>query len=94
MSKKLTLKIAQNFLNDPDGVNLEDYTSMDDAAAQALGKHEGFLGLGGLFLGLGGLTSLSDAAAQALAQHEGDLYLDGKAEEAVELARKRLAKQK
>ena len=40
------------------------------------------------------LKSLSDAAAQALAQHEGDLYLDGKAEEAVELARKRLAKQK
>jgi len=82
MSKKLTLKIAQNFLNDPDGVNLNDYTSIDDAAAQALAQHKGKLYLKGL-------TSLSDAAAQALAQHKGNLYLDGKAEKAVERARKR-----
>jgi len=52
-----------------------------------LAQHEGFLGLPGL-------TSLSEAAAQALTQHKGDLWLNGKAEEAVELARERLAKQK
>ena len=121
MSKKLSLKIAQNFLIDQDeqqvidgevvvegpyGVNLEDYNSMDDDAAKALAQHKGDLDLGGLTslsdaaaqalaqqegpLYLISLTSLSDAAAQALAQHEGPLYLNGKAKEAVELARKRL----
>jgi len=105
MSKILTLEIAQKFLNDPDGESLGDYTSMDDAAAQALAQHKGWLNLSGLTslsdaaaealgqhkrdLNLLGLTSLSDAAAQALAQHEGWLYLRGAAEEAVNL-RKRL----
>jgi len=77
MSKMLTLEIAQKFLNRNflkqlfgGGENLMEYTSMDDAAAQALAQHEGDLGLSGL-------TSLSDAAAQALAQHKGGLYLDG-----------------
>jgi len=68
MSKILTLKIAEQFLDK--GYNLDHYTSMDDAAAQALAKHKGDLWLGGL-------TSLSDAAAQALAQHEGSLELRG-----------------
>ena len=128
MSEILTLEIAEQFLKDG-RVRLEDYTSMDDAAAQALaqhkgdlslegltslseaaaqalGKHEGGLWLAGLtslseaaaqalaqhegFLSLRGLTSLSDAAAQALGKHKGYLYLNDKAKEAVERARKRL----
>jgi len=112
MSKILTLEIAQKFLNPNflrqlfgSGVNLMEYTSMDDAAAQALAQHKGYLYLSGLTslsdaaaqalaqhqggLYLNGLTSLSEAAAQALAQHKGWLYLRGAAEEAVNL-RKRL----
>jgi len=70
MGKILTLEIAQKFLNDPDGESLGDYTSMDDAAAQALAQHKEILNLYSL-------TSLSDAAAQALTQHKGPLYLHG-----------------
>jgi len=100
MSKILTLEIAQKFLNRNflkqlfgGGENLMEYTSLDDAAAQALAQHDGYLDLGGLTslsdaaaqalaqhkgdLSLDGLTSLSDAAAQALAQHQGGLYLNG-----------------
>ncbi|MEE3074509.1 MAG: hypothetical protein VX739_02425, partial [Planctomycetota bacterium] len=40
------------------------------AAAEALAKHKGYLGLAGL-------TELSEAAAEALARHEGDLNLKG-----------------
>jgi len=69
MSKQLTLEIAQKFLQDGTG-DLDTFTSIDDAAAQALAKHEGNLSLDGL-------TSLSDAALQALAQHKGSLYLNG-----------------
>jgi len=54
MSKILTLEIAQKFLN-PNlrkelfggGVHLQVYTSIDDAAAQALAQHEGTLYLSG-----------------------------------------------
>jgi len=97
MSKQLTLKIAQKFLQDDTG-DLDAFTSIDAAAAQALAKHGGWLSLKGLtslsdaaakalakhkgLLSLNGLTSLSDAAAKALAKHEGWLYL-GKVESKV-----------
>ena len=48
----------------------DDLTSLSNAAAEILGKHEGDLYLGDL-------TSLSDAAAASLAKHEGDLDLNG-----------------
>jgi len=83
MSKQLTLEIAQKFLQDGTG-DLDAFTSIDDAAAQALAQHEGDLLLDEQLrlalkesLLLNGLTSLSDAAAKALAQYEGDLSLDG-----------------
>ena len=44
-------------------------TSLSDAAAESLSKHEGALDLSGL-------TSLSDAAAESLARHKGDLVLE------------------
>ena len=40
-------------------------TSLSDAAAESLSKHEGPLALNGL-------TSLSDAAAESLSKHKGD----------------------
>jgi len=67
-------------------LDLRGLTSLSEAAAQALAQLKGNLDLRGL-------TSLSEAAAQALAQHKG-VRLNGKAEEAVKLARERLAKQK
>ena len=72
----LTVEIAEKFLADNDSVDLSQFTSIEDAAAEALGKNRG----GPLFLN--GLTSLSDTAAEALAKHEGvgfngGLYLIG-----------------
>jgi len=70
MRQQLTLKIAQKFLQDEEG-DLDAFTSIDAAAAQALAQHKGTLWLYGL-------TSLSDAAAQALAKHKGgNLSLGG-----------------
>jgi len=67
MSTRLTLTIAKKYLQGDTG-DLEKFTSIDAAAAQALAQCKGRLDLPGL-------TSLSDAAAQALAQYEGDLSL-------------------
>ena len=69
MSEILTLEIAQKFLKGG-RVSLGDYTSIDEAAAQALAQQEGPFYLRNL-------TSLSDAAAQALGKHEGTLGLNG-----------------
>jgi hypothetical protein len=83
----LTLDIAKKFLEDSEGVDLQEFTSITDDAADALAQHEGDLVLNGLIslsdaaavalakhqaeLSLNGLTSLSDAAAAALAKHKG-----------------------
>ncbi len=69
-AKKLTKKIAKQFLADEDSVGLSDFTSIEDAAAQTLAKLKGTLWLYGL-------TSLSDAAAESLAKLKGYLSLDG-----------------
>ena len=74
-------------------LNLYGLTTLSDAAAESLSKHEGELDLRGLRelsdaaaeslskyqgkLWLGGLTELSDAAAESLSKHQGDLDLDG-----------------
>jgi hypothetical protein len=67
---KLTKKIAERFLADPDSVYLWGFTAVEDDAAESLGKHEGELQLNGL-------TSLSDVAAESLSKHEGELQLNG-----------------
>ena len=67
---ELDEEVAQSFLEDPDSVDLGDFTSITDAAAEVLSKHKGELALFGL-------TELSDAAAEALSKHEGELILDG-----------------
>lgn len=51
-------------------LRIDGLTSLSDAAAQSLSKHEGDLSLEGL-------TELSDGAAESLGRHEGSLYLDG-----------------
>ena len=72
---------------------LNGLTSLSDAAAECLTKHDGRLHLNGLTsisdaavvilskhkcdLYLDGLTDLSDAAAESLTKHEGRLYLRG-----------------
>ena len=86
-SKILTKAIAEQYLEDEDSVNTSHFTSIEDAAAQALSQHQGWLYLAYL-------TSLSDKAAEALAQHKGVLNLSDKAKEPVGRARKRLAKKK
>ena len=52
----LTVEIANQYLADADSVDTKQFTSIEDAAAEALTKHEGGLNLGGL-------TSLSDSQA-------------------------------
>jgi hypothetical protein len=68
--KVLTKEIAEQFLAD-DSVDLDEFTAIEDEAAESLSKHEG------ASLNLSGLTSLSDAAAKSLSKHEGDLNLEG-----------------
>ncbi len=57
----LTTEIAERFLKDNDSVDLSEFTSIEEAAAQALAKHEGSLCLKRL-------ESLSIAAAASLAK--------------------------
>jgi hypothetical protein len=64
----LTKEIAEQFLADEDSVDIGEFTTIEDAAAESLGEHSGELYLG--------LTSLSDAAAESLSKHLGDLNLD------------------
>lgn len=64
--KVLTKEIAEQFLADEDSVNLNEFTAIEDAAAESLSKHEGELDLDGL-------TSLSDAAVESLSKHEGGI---------------------
>jgi len=68
----LTKEIAEQFLEDEDSVDLEEFTSIEDDAAETLGEGSASLTANGLFqerprLSLDGLTSLSDAAAESLA---------------------------
>ena len=67
----LTVEIAEHFLADTSSSNLSQYTSIEDAAAEALAKHNGYL------LSLNGLTELSETASEALAKFQGNLGLNG-----------------
>ena len=72
MSKSniLTLEIAEKFSKDNDSVDLFEFTTLEDAAAKVLAKHEGMLWLSEI-------KSVSDAAASALSKHKGSLNLIG-----------------
>ena len=61
--KRLTKEIAEQFLADDESVDLNEFTELDDDAAESLSKHEGSLSLDGL-------TSLSDAVAESLVKHK------------------------
>ncbi|MDA7532383.1 hypothetical protein OAK70_02420 [Akkermansiaceae bacterium] len=67
----ITENIAEQFLKDNDSVDLQPFTSIDDAAAESLSKYKGVLWLDGL-------TELSDAAFETLSKHDGGLGLDHK----------------
>ena len=49
MSQELTLKDAQKFLQDNDAVDLSEFISIADAAAEALAKKRGRWGFSCLF---------------------------------------------
>jgi len=69
MKKELTWEIAEQFLKNSNSVDLPEFVTISDAAAESLGKLKGWLHLNGL-------TSLSDAAAESLAKHKGYLGLN------------------
>ena len=84
----LTAAIAVRYLEDNDSVDLNDFLSLTEEAAQVLSLHDGNLSLSGLrllspesasalsrhagSLSLRGLTTLSDGVASALARCVGD----------------------
>ena len=94
--KVLTKEIADEIIiKEKDSVflYLDEFTQIDDQAAEVLAKRQGVLSLSGLTelsdnaaeslskhkdsLRLDGLTELSDAAAESLSKHKGSLSLDG-----------------
>jgi hypothetical protein len=87
MSKEhiLTLEIAEQFLEDPDSISLDEYTSIQDAAAESLSKHQGELYLSGL-------TQLSDAAAESLSKCQCQYLMLGGLEELSDAAAESLSK--
>ena len=68
----LTKEIAeQRILVGEYHVDLSEFTSIEDDAAESLSKLQGGLSLNGL-------TEITDAAAESLSRFQGDyLYLDG-----------------
>ena len=74
-------------------LSFNSITSLSDASAESLSRHQGSLSLDGLTtlsdasaeslsrhqgsLSLDGLTTLSDASAESLSRHQGDISLDG-----------------
>jgi hypothetical protein len=67
----IDVETAEAFLEDPEGISLSRATSLDDAAATTLSRHEGQLLLNFV-------ASLSDAAAESLSKHKGyNLNLSG-----------------
>jgi len=62
--KVLTKEIVGEFLKNADSIDLSDFISIEDDAAQILAQHKGDLRLKGL-------KSLNDAAAYSLAKLSG-----------------------
>ena len=90
--KVLTNEIAEQFITG-ETLDLSEFTSIEDAAAESLSKHQGDLWLSGLtklsdaaaenlskhkgYLIFECLTELSDAAAESFSKHKGELQLSG-----------------
>ena len=68
--KVLTKEIAEQFLADPYSVDVEEFTTIEDDAAEVLSECD-------WPLNLYGLIDLSDAAAEFLSKHKGGICLDG-----------------
>jgi hypothetical protein len=71
--KILTKKIAERLLADcgsADSLYLDEFTNIEDDAAEVLTQHKGDLFLNGL-------RDMSVGVAKALAQHKGELWLGG-----------------
>ena len=66
MSKVLTKEIADEWIADEDSHDLCEFEAIDDAAAESLSKHEGYLYLNSL-------KELSDAAVESLGKHKGEI---------------------
>ena len=66
----LTAEMAERWDGTNSPVDISQFTSIEDEAAEELAKHK-------RQLYLVGLTSLSDGAAEALGKHEGTLFLWG-----------------
>ena len=94
MTPKLTNAVAEKVIFDgDDSIDIDEFTTMEDGAAEILSKNEGYLPLNGLtdlsdpaaehlskhegVLLLNGLAVISDAAAKSLSRHQGDLSLHG-----------------
>ena len=60
--KILTKKIAEQFLDDHESIELSNFVKIEDSAAKSFSKFKGYE------LHLGGLDSLSDVAAKSLAK--------------------------
>ena len=68
----LTVSMAEQFIKDPDSVELSVFSDISDDMLKVLAKSKNDLDLG--------LTKLSDLAADSLSKCKGDLFLDGLSE--------------
>ena len=64
----LTKEIAERFVKTPDSVDLSDFTSIEDSAAEIISNYEGQLSLYGL-------SKLSSKSAKFLSRHKGRLLI-------------------
>lgn len=89
----MNLNVAEQFLADPDSIDLTQILTLDDDAAETIAKYQGDLTLSSLIelsdraatalakhkgqLSLNSLSKFTDAVAQALSMHKGDLLYLG-----------------
>ena len=82
MSEKvLTTEIAEQFLQDHESVDLDDFATISEAAAEILIKFDGDMGHGQGSLYIDGLKSISKSVAEILSQCKGSLMLGGEKNE-------------
>ena len=79
--KVLTKEIAEQFLQDHESVDLDDFATISEAAAEILIKFDGDMGYGQGSLNIDGLKSISKSVAEILSQCKGSLMLGGEKNE-------------
>lgn len=72
LTRLLNISMAEQFIKDPDSVDLSVFSEISDDILKVLAKSKNDLDLG--------LTKLSDLAADSLSKCKGDLFLDGLSE--------------